>query len=107
MNEYLIPANAKRGKLILGFFRQIDLIIFGSGVSLTFILLLVFQNTMSSGVVAFLVLLPALITGFLVLPIPNQHNVLVVICNIYKFYFVNRNNFIWRGWCVLNDKEEN
>jgi len=106
MNGYLIPANANRGKLIFGFFRRIDLFVFGGGVLLTFILLLGFQNKMSSGAIAFLVLLPALITGFLVLPIPNQHNVMVVIENIYKFYFVDRTRYVWKGWCRLDGEED-
>ena len=32
------------------------------------------------------VLLPVAITGFLVLPVPHQHNVLVLLTNIYKFF---------------------
>ena len=40
MNEYLIPANTKRGKLILGYFRMIDMIILGVGIAITFVLLL-------------------------------------------------------------------
>ena len=43
-NTYLIPANSKKSQLILGFFTLTDLIIFGSGVGLTIILLLVIQN---------------------------------------------------------------
>lgn len=106
MNGYLIPANANRGKLIFSFFRPIDLIVFGCGCFTTLILLLVFQNQINELSVALLVLAPALITGFLVLPIPNQHNVMVVIGNIYRFYFVDRRKYIWRGWCCLNGKEE-
>lgn len=106
MNEYLIPANANRGKLIFSFFRPIDLIIFGTGCFVTLILLLVFQNSISELSVALLVLSPALVTGFLVLPVPNQHNIMVVIQNIYKFYFVDRRKFVWRGWCCLNGEDE-
>lgn len=40
MNNYLIPANSKKSQLILGFFTPIDLILFGSGVGITLILLL-------------------------------------------------------------------
>ncbi len=106
MNGYLIPANANRGKLIFGFFRKIDLIVFGSGVIATFIMLLTFQNALSNIWIAILILAPALVTGLLVLPVPNQHNVMVVLGEIYKFYFVNRNKFVWKGWCVLNGEED-
>ena len=40
-NEYLIPANSKKSMLILGFFNPTDLIIFGSGCLVTFILLII------------------------------------------------------------------
>jgi len=106
MNNYLIPANANRGKLIFGFFRPVDAIVFGGGFATTLLLLLIFNNSMTSGVVAFSVLLPVLITGFLVLPVPNQHNVMVVIGNIWRFYFVDRRRFVWKGWCSLDGKDD-
>ena len=106
MNGYLIPANSNRGKLIFGLFRKIDAYIFGTGILISFILLLVFQGSVSDTWVAIGVLSPAAFTGFLVIPVPNQHNVLVVIINIYKFYFVNRRRFIWKGWCCLDVKDD-
>ena len=90
---------------MFGFFRQVDLIVFGIGVATTFILLLIFQNDMSNLSVALGVLSPALITGFLVLPVPNQHNIMVVIGNIYNFFFVDRRRYVWKGWCCLDGKE--
>ena len=106
MNQYLIPANSNRGKLIFGFFRPVDLIVFGIGIFITFILLLIFQNDMSNLATALGVLSPALITGFLVLPVPNQHNVMVVIGNVYNFFFVDRRRYVWKGWCCLDGKED-
>ena len=106
MNGYLIPANANRGKLIFSFFRKIDLIIFGSGAGTTLILLLIFQNALSDTKVAIAVLLPVLLTGLLVIPVPNQHNVLVVLTNIYKFFFVERRRYIWKGWCSKDVEED-
>lgn len=100
--NYLIPANANRGKLILGYFRTIDLIIFLTGVGLTFFLLLIFQNEMSNTLIAILTLIPAGICTLLVIPIPYQHNILVVLQAMYSFYFVNQQRFIWRGWCYKN-----
>ena len=43
-NNYLIPANANRGKLIMGLFRGIDFAIFGTGCGVTLLGLLIFQN---------------------------------------------------------------
>lgn len=99
MNNYLIPANANKGKLILGYFRPIDLTIFLVGLTITLMLLFIFQDFMDNTLVAISLLLPVLISLFLVMPIPYQHNMLVLLTAIYKYYFVNRQTFIWKGWC--------
>lgn len=97
MNGYLIPANSKKGTLILNLFRGVDLIIFGTGI---FISLLALMFVSTTNVVAIIIcLLPALITGFLVIPIPNYHNVLCAIQSIIKFY-TNRRRYYWKGWCA-------
>ena len=98
-NNYLIPANANRGKLILGFFRPFDAILFGCGAGLTLLFLLIFQNNIGNTATVVLTLAPVAITGFLVLPVPHQHNVMVFLQNFYKFYFVNRQRYYWKGWC--------
>lgn len=95
MNEYLIPANSKKSKLIFGFFTPLDLALFGSGVGITLILLIVIQSA-NIGIM-FMILAPALITGFLVLPIPYYHNVLQFIINVYTF-FSEKRKYVWRGW---------
>lgn len=105
-NNYLIPANASRGKLILGFFRGIDLIIFGTGAGTTLLLMLIFQGALTNWGIAIAVMAPALITGFLVIPIPYQHNILVLLTCIYKYFFVNRQRYYWKGWCVKYGEEE-
>lgn len=95
-NNYLIPANSKKSMLILSLFNMTDLIIFGSGIVITFILLLTIHTNELKGVI--MILLPALICSFLVLPMPNQHNVRTVIKNIYNYY-ANRRTYYWKGWC--------
>ena len=102
MNNYLIPANTKKSRLILGFFTPIDLIIFGTGCIITLILLFLFQGMTLS--VALLVLLPAMISGFLVVPVPHYHNVLQLITNIVTF-FTNRKRYYWKGWCISDGEE--
>ena len=102
MNNYLIPANSKKSQLILGFFTPVDLILFGSGVGITLILLLAIQSA-SIGVML-LILSPALITGFLVMPVPNYHNVLQLITNIITFLF-NRRRYYWKGWCYKDGEK--
>ena len=103
-NNYLIPANSKKSMLILGLFHTTDLIIFGSGVVATLILMFTnMQNT--SLVAAIIVLAPALICSFLVIPLPNQHNVRTFIKNIYTYYS-NRRTYYWKGWCMSYVKDE-
>ncbi len=98
-NEYLIPANANRGKLIFGYFRGIDLAIFATGLVISFILLAFFSNGSMDSWYVVLLMMPALICIFLVLPIPYQHNILVLLQAIYNYYFVNRQQYVWKGWC--------
>ena len=100
-NSYIIPANSKKSQLILGFFTWTDFILFSSGVLLTLILLLVVKS--ADFLIMILILMPALFTGFLVLPVPNYHNVLQFITNVYSFY-TNRTTYIWRGWCYKDGK---
>jgi len=102
MNQFLIPANTKKSKLILGFFTLIDLIVFGTGCLITIILLFVFQSM--SFQVALLVLLPAVIGAFLVAPVPNYHNVMQLLTNIILFV-LNRKRYYWKGWCMHDGKK--
>ena len=100
MRNYLIPANTKRGQLILGIFKPFDLILFGTGVLVTFILLA--TMSLDSTLVTILVLSPAIVTGFLVLPVPYYHNILNIIIEMYEF-LTTRQTYIWKGWCYRSD----
>lgn len=103
MNEYLIPANTKRGRLIFGFFRPFDLILVGSGIFITMVLL-AFLPLSSIGV-SILILSPALITAFLVMPVPHYHNMLTVIVELYEFLTL-RQTYRWKGWCYTSGKKQ-
>ena len=103
-NQYLIPANTKKGQLILSIFRPVDLAIFLTGVSVTFILLVVLSKTDASTIWKILSVFPFLVAGGLVFPIPNYHNVLVAIQEMINFYTNNR-NYKWRGWCALYESK--
>ena len=98
-DQYLIPANTKRGQLILGWFRPFDLALFGCGILVTLILLAFVQLSETLGVI--LELSPAIITGFLVMPVPYYHNMLNVIVEAYEF-LTNRQTYRWKGWCYRN-----
>lgn len=104
MNSYLIPANTKRGELILNTFTIGDLILLGTGVGITLILL--FSISPDNLLKTVIILGPALICGFLVLPIPNYHNVKTVITSGLEF-LIGRRVFIWKGWCIYEYQEEN
>ena len=79
-NQNLIPANSKKSLLIFGFFTWKDF----NTTSLTQILLMC---------------MPLFVTLFLVMPVPNYHNVMTLISNVISFY-TNRRRYIWKGWCV-------
>ena len=98
-DNYLIPANTKRGQLILGLFRPFDLYLFGAGVLVTFLLLAFLPLT--STTVTILCISPALITGFLVMPVPHYHNMMTIIIEGYEF-LTNRQRYKWKGWCYKN-----
>ncbi len=100
MNEYMIPANSKKSQLILGFFTTLDLILFGSGCATTMLLLLIINDPGLAGVI--IILLPALVTGFLVLPVVHYHNILQLLTNIINFY-KNRRRYYWKGWCTKDE----
>lgn len=103
MNNYLIPANTKQGKLIMGLFKPFDLILFGTGVLITLIFLAFFPQT--SLLFTILSLSPALITGFLVVPVPNYHNILTIIIELYEFVTHNQ-TYKWKGWCASNGRSK-
>lgn len=102
-NQYLIPANTKSGKLIFNIFRPFDLMLFGSGLLVTLVLL-AFSKDMELAT-TLIVLSPALITGFLVLPVPHYHNMLTIIVDIYEF-LTNRQKYRWRGWCYKDGPKQ-
>ena len=101
---YLIPANSKKSMLIFGAFTGFDLgvLAIGGAISLVLLLLLPLENIgMALGAIA-----PGVICGFLVFPIPNYHNMMTIIGEVYRFY-TNRQKFVWKGWCFTDgDKNE-
>jgi hypothetical protein len=98
--NYLIPANAKKGTLIFGIFTKFDLILFGSGVVISVLLLLIIAPSTFN--LSLICLIPLLVTGFLVVPIPNYHNILMLIRDIIDFFY-GRRNYKWEGWCYKNE----
>lgn len=96
MNGYLVPANAKKGTLIFNIFRPFDLIMFSVGAVVSLLLLVIVNS--NDTIMVLISCLPVGITGLLVVPIPNYHNVLCALQSIYRF-FTERRNYKWRGWC--------
>lgn len=101
--NYLIPANSKKSLLIFGLFKKEELIMFGC--CLGFTLLGLVSLPINNTVVAILTLLPTLIAGFLVMPVPNYHNVLTILKAAYEF-FTTRQKYVWKGWCFLDESNE-
>jgi len=99
-NSFLVPANAKRGTLIFNMFRPFDLILFGIGLVVTILLLALFST--SNIILTVVFCIPAAVCTFLVVPIPNYHNILGVIQSVLRFYNTRR-KFVWRGWCFYDE----
>ena len=101
---YLIPANSKKSMLIFGAFTGFDLglLCIGGTISLVLLLLVPLENIwMALGAIT-----PGVVCGFLVFPIPNYHNMMTIILEVYRFY-TNRQRFVWKGWCFTDgDKNE-
>ncbi len=98
-NQFLIPANTKKGSLIFGIFMPVDLVIFLTGVGITLLALIIMSTAnIMDNVTSILGILPALIAVFLVFPFPNYHNVRTAIGEVITFY-TNRQKYVWRGWC--------
>ena len=102
-DQYLIPANTKKGKLILGLFRPFDLALFGSGILVT-IMLLAFLP-LDSTALTIVLLSPAFICAFLVMPVPYYHNMLNIIVELYEF-LTTRQTYRWKGWCWKSGKDK-
>ena len=98
---FLIPANSKKSMLILGFFTPIDLFIFAMGLVFSVILLVIVSST--NIVIMLLIILPALISTFLVLPVPHYHNMNQLLANIYN-YFTKTRRYYWKGWCATSEE---
>ena len=98
--NFLIPANSKKSLLIFGVFDIFDLILFASGIGITILLLLLISPSSLLGAV--IDITPALVCGFLVLPIPNYRNTRILIREVYRFY-TRRERFVWKGWCVKDE----
>lgn len=96
-NQYLIPANSKKSQLIFSIFTGFDLAMFATGIATTIILMVIIR-TSNIITMAFL-LMPAIVTGILVLPIPNYHNVMGFLKSMFNF-LKSRKQYYWKGWCV-------
>lgn len=101
--DFLIPANSKKSMLIFGVFDIFDLIMFASGLGISILLLLLISPNSLWGAV--IDIAPAMVCGFLVMPIPNYHNMRTLIMEVYNFY-TRREKFIWKGWCVNDEYGE-
>ncbi len=103
MNSYLIPANSKKSMLIFGLFNQLDLWIFIIGLIVSLALLMILP--VDQLLYAIIAILPGATCGFLVVPVPQYHNVRTFIFIAFTF-FTTRQHFVWKGWCFNNGDDE-
>ena len=102
MNDYLIPANTKRGQLILGLFYPIDLMIVAIGVAISLLLLVVLP--IEELKFALIAITPGLVCAFLVIPVAYYHNIRQLITEMI-LYLASRKRYMWKGWCFLDESE--
>lgn len=100
--SYLIPANSKKSLLKFGIFNNLDLGIFLTGIGLSFIMLMILPIDKFS--IAMLAIAPGCFGAFLVIPVPNYHNVRTAIRIVWNFY-TTRQKYIWKGWCFSSGEE--
>ena len=95
--QYLIPANSKKGQLIFNLFEVTDLVILGCGGFITLMLALLLPS--GSLGLSFLKLLPLGLAVLLVFPVAYYHNVRVFLQEAI-LYFIGQNQYHWKGWCA-------
>lgn len=103
MNQYLIPANSKKGQLIFNLFRTIDLVVLLIGGVLTLAFMIVLPGDQLWVLV--IKLLPICVCALLVMPLANYHNVMVFVREMIAFYYREmnmQNRYRWKGWCAAN-----
>ncbi len=99
-NQYIIPANAKKGQLIFNVFRMIDLVVLGIGIILSLFMIFLVPG---DGLVAMVIkLLPLGICLLLVMPVAYYHNVMEFIKDVYIF-IISQKQFKWKGWCATSE----
>lgn len=103
MNQYLMPANSKKSMLIFGFFTPRDLIVCFIGATLTLMMLIIVKDPPTWLLI--LSVLPLATAALLVFPVPNYHNVMQLLINIFDFA-VGRKKYYWKGWCVKDGTDE-
>ena len=103
MNQYIIPANSKKGKLYFNMFTGFDLGLIGVGGLMTLIFFFTLNN--NSIILAITSLLPLGISLLLVMPVANYHNVLTFLKELYA-YIVSQKKFRWKGWCIHENRTE-
>lgn len=102
MNQYLIPANAKKSQLIFGLFTTIDLfIVIGASIISLLLMLGISGDEMHILVIKLLPLATGLL---LVMPVPNYHNVLTFIREALLFIFGEK-EYVWKGWCAVSEAD--
>ena len=102
-NRFLIPANSKKSALVFGLFKPKEAIAFAIGVISSLILMMTLN--VSNFITAMIVLAPGVVTGFLLFPVPNYHNILTLLISLWRF-FTSRQRFVWKGWCVKDEFKE-
>ena len=105
MNQYIVPANSKKSRLIFGWFVWLDLIVLGTGIGLSIISWLIISGLNKSTLGNMLIgAIPMGISFLLILQIPYYHNVRQYLTNLFLF-ITGKRKYYWKGWCVKDDEQ--
>ena len=100
MNNYLIPANSKKGQLMFSIFRPIDLGVLIASAFISVMLMFIIEGE-AFGILV-IKLLPLALGVLLVVPIPYYHNVLVFIEEAI-IYLMEQKQYSWKGRCARSE----
>lgn len=105
--QFYAPKNFKKGKLIGGIYRPIDLMILIGGLAISFLAELIYM-TVTKDINAFifiLLLIPVGIAILLTAPLGVYHNVLQA-CSIWFKFQLQQKNYKWEGICLTDEIDE-
>lgn len=103
--EFYSPKNFKNGRFIMNRFRPLDLVLLIGGWAFSILSSLIYltgEHSFHIGIL-FILLVPLLVTTFLVQPFGTYHNFLEYLKLWYQYSIIQR-NYKWEGFYKYEEK---